>query len=512
VEIDRSGPGLVLKNWGMAEVPAQLIDKHPLIEDAKAEALKKLLQANKIEAREAVVVVGNGDTFVKIFTLAALPRAEAAQALRWKLAEEVPYPIEDALFDFYPAPRGKSGSANIDYVTACIHRKNYLEALYILRRAGLKLAGITVLPEALRELFQKELIGPEDTISSIIYMGRRTTNISIFRHGVFDFNRELPIGGEHITRAMAGIMVTPKGRVEVALEEAERIKMEHGVPIDLEKFPQLGEIPLSQLQANVRPALEKMQNEIARTFEYYKGQTGEGNISKIILTGGSSLTPNLKEFIAQGLGIPVITPEPLPKLNPRLSAALGAAVAGPGQINLIPEEIKFKWQIVANKLLRPQYLAAGYAALLALVYFIFWLQIFFLQTEADRNQQKLNEYKPRLARLEAFDQLAKDREKWRQTVQSFEQQRNKAPYILSGISRLIPPNAALNTLSIGSSEVKLQGIIFKYDEPAETLLSRFVLKLSASPFLSNVKMVQAVKNSDYSVESLKFEISARIKE
>ncbi|MCU0641125.1 MAG: pilus assembly protein PilM [Candidatus Margulisbacteria bacterium] len=512
VEIDRKDQGFVLKNWGMTEIPYQLIDKHPQLEDAKADALKKLLQTSRIRSREAVVIVSGSDTVVKLYTLADMPRAEAAQAIRWKLAEEIPYPIEEAVFDFYPTPRGEAFTEKVDYVTACTSRKNYLEASYVLGKAGVKLVGITVLPEALEELFKAELIGPDDKIVSILYMGKRTTNISIFRHGVFEFNRELPLGGETITRAMSGILVTPEGRIEVSPEEAERIKVEYGVPTDLENFPKLGEIPIAQLQAMVRPALEKMQSEVARTFEYYKGQTGEGAINKIILTGGSSLTPNLKEFLSAGIGIPVVSLEPLPKLNPRLAAALGAAATGARRLNLLPEEIKHRWKIAAQKFLKPQYLVMAFTGFLLLIYLFFWLQAFALQTEVKRIKGRMDVLKPRLSKLDAIERSTKEEEQRRLTIRTFEQKRNKVPRILEEISRLIPESAAINTLNLSQTDIHFWGIIFKRGEAGETLLSRFVLQLSLSPLFENIKMVQAVKNEGYATEAFNFEITGKIKD
>lgn len=512
VEIEKKDSEFVLKNWGLTEVPFQLADKHPQLEDAKAEALRKLIQTSKIRARDAVVVVGGSDTFVKLFALSELPRAEAAQAIRWKLAEEIPYPIEEAIFDFYAIPRGEAFTEKVDYFAACIPRKLYLETQYIVAKAGLRLTGVTVLPDALQELFRPELGKAEEKIVSLIYMGKRTTNISIFRHGEFEFNRELSIGGETITRAMSGILVSPEGRVEVTPEEAERIKIEYGVPTELEGFPKLGEIPLSQLQAMVRPALEKMQSEIARTFEYFKGQTGEGAINKIILTGGSSLTPHLKEFLGEGLGIPIVCPEPLPKLNPRLTATLGAALSAARRINLLPEEVKYRWKLIAKKFLKPQIMVSSFSALLALIYLFFWLQAFGLQQELNRIQRKLDEYNPRLARLDAIEKATKEQEKRKLTIRTFEQKRNKVPRIFEEISRLIPQSASLNSFNLSPTDVHFWGVVFKKDEAAETILSRFVLRLSNSPLFQGIQLVQAVKNNDYGTEAFNFELAGKIRE
>jgi len=512
VEIDRRDSGFTLKNWGMTELPYQLLDKHPQLEDAKADALKKILISNQLRSREAIVVAGGSDTFVKLFSLPGLPRTEAAEAIKWKLAEELPFPIEEAIFDFYPITKGPAFTEKVDYLTACIHRKYYLEAVYILAKAGVKLLGMTVLPDAIQELFRPELVKSADKITSIIYMGKRTTNISIFRQGEFEFNRELNIGGENLTHAMSGVLVSPEGRVELTTEEAERIKVEHGVPVNLDEFPKLGAIPLTQLQAMVRPALEKIQSELARTFEYYKGQTGEGSVNRILLTGGSSLTPHLKEFLSEALGIPITAPEPLPKLNPRLTAALGAALSGGRRLNLLPPEVKYRWKLTALKFLKPQYLVAAFVGALALVYVFFWLQAFTLIHELAAIQKKMEEYRPRIARLDAIEKSSKEQEQRKLTMRTFENKRTKVFRTFEEVSRLIPQSAALNSFNLNGNDIHFWGIVFRQTDTAENLLSRFVLRLSTSPLFEGVGLVQAAKNSDYGTEAFNFEISGKVRE
>ena len=511
VEVEKKDSGFTLKNWGMTEVPYQLMDKHPQIEDAKAEALVKILRANKIRSRDAVAVVAGGDTLVKLFTLSVLPYNEIAEAIKWKFAEEISYPIDDAIIDFYPVREAEVFTEKVDYVAVCINRKLYLETQYILNRAGIRLQGITVLPDALQELYKSEITKDGDKITSIIYQGKRTTNISIFRRGNFEFNRELNIGGENITLAMSGILVSPEGRVEISPEEAEKIKLEYGVPVDLGNFPKVGEIPMVQLQAMVRPALEKIQGEIKRTFEYYSGQTGEAAVSKVILTGGTSQTQHLLEFLSQGLGVPVLTPEPLPQLNPRLTGALGAALTGARRLNLMPESVKHRWKIAAQKVFKPIVLLPVFIGSLAIIYAYYWLQAFSLQTEIDSINRKLEEYKPRLAQLDVIQMAYQTEEKKRQILKSYEEKRTKMPMIFEEISRIIPESAHINTMNLTPGSLHLFGTVFKKGDAAENILSRFVLGLSASTFFEEVQMVQATKNNDNLTEAFNFEIIAAVK-
>jgi type IV pilus assembly protein PilM len=495
----------------MTEVPYQLLDKHPQLEDSKADALRKLVQNAKMRSREAVAVVSGPETFIKLFTLSDLPPAEVADAIKWKFVEEIPFTAEEAIFDFYPLEKGESFNEKVDYVAACISRKLYRETQYVLDKAGIKLAGIAVLPDALRELYQEELARNGEKIVSIIYMGKRTTNISIYRRGSLEFNRELNIGGENITLAMSGLLITPDGKVEISADQAEKIKLEYGVPVDLQTFPKIGDIPLTQFQAMVRPALEKIQSELTRTFEYYKGQTGEAKVDKIILTGGSSQTINLAKFLSEGLGIPVVTPQPLPKLNPRLSAALGAAVVGTRRINLLPEEVKHRYRQQLQKVLKPQVLFTSYLLLLALIYFIVWLQTFSLQSEIKNIDQKMQNYQPRLARLGSLEKASQEEERKRLVFKAYEEKKSRVPAIFDEISKLIPASAFLNVVNLTPDGLHLWGAVFGKGDAAENILSRFVLALSASPLFDNVRLVQAAKNSDYETEGLNYEITAGIK-
>lgn len=528
VEVEPSKAGApVLKGWGLTEIPYNLIDKHPQKEDAQADALRKLIQTRKMKAKDAAVVVGGNDVYVRLFTLAEVTRTELAEVIKWKFAEEIPFPVEEAIIDFYPLPRSATAfSEKKEYIAACINAKLFKEIDYIVKKAGLNLAAVTILPDCLHRVFENELHKQHDKIVSLMYMGKRTTNITILKDENIEFNRELSIGGENITLAMSGVLVSADGRVEISPEEAEKIKVEHGIPLDLEKYPKFSEIPVSQLQAMVRPALERVQDEIMRTFEYYKGQTGEAAIDKILITGGSSLTINLVDFLAQGLGVAVETPNALEgrlvdekiedrptleKVLPRLTAAIGAAIVGETRINLLPEERKYRWKTLSKKFIKPQYIVPVFAGLLLLIYGVFWLQTMVLTNEINDINGKLKRYKPRIATLDIIEKATQEKERRKAVVESYAEKRTKMPAIFRELSRLIPQSVFVNVLSLTPSELHLWGTsIGKYDT-AENVLSQFVIALSTSDFFQEVKLIQATKNYDYVDDAFNFEIVAEIK-
>lgn len=501
VEIEKTPSGFTLKNWGASEVPYQLLDKHPQIEDTKADLLRKLVQSHNMQAHDAVAVVGGGEVFVKLLSLDSLPPEEILQAIKWKFAEEIPFPAEEALFDFYALEKN-------NYLAACISRKLYNNLAYIVKKSGLNLIGITVLPDALREVFAEEIKKEGDKTVSLIYMGKRTTNISVFRKGKFEFNRELNIGGENLTMVMSGIVVSPEGKIEISPEQAEKIKIEYGIPLSAEDSSKAPEVPLAQLNAMVRPALEKIQSEITRTFEYYKGQSGAASIDKIILTGGTSQTRHFSEFLSEGIGIPVVVPkESQPNLGPRMTGALGAALVETKKINLLPEEIKFRWKRMMEKLSSPPVVLLAFVCLLALFYLFNRLHTFGLQKEIDNMDQKAQLYKPLLIQVEAFEQAARKKIPF----SILGEKTGRIPKILEEISRVIPGSVFLNSANLTPGNLRLLGTASEKGETAENVLSRFVLSLSNSLLLENVQLVQANKNKDYLSNAFDFEITAKIR-
>ena len=527
VEIEKAEGTAILKNWGLTEVPYFLVDKHPQKEDAQAEALRKLIKTRSIKTKDAVVVVGGDDVVIKLFSLTEVSKAEVAEAIKWKFAEEIPFPIEEALIDYYPLTQGKEAETDkTDYLAACINKNYFTDLQYIVNKAGLRLTSVVILPDALEKLFEADIGREKDRIISLIYIGKRTTNISIIRNGNLEFNRELNIGGENITLAMSGVLVSAEGRVEINPQEAEKIKVEHGVPIIPGTYDKLGDIPISQLQSMVRPALERIQEEIMRTFEYYKGQTGEAGIAKVILTGGSALTKNLPGFLADGLGTEVLTSDgmagrsydnrlidraALKNVMPRLAAAFGAALSAGEKINLLPEDVKYRWKLIYSRLSKPQYLAGYLASILIISYTIFWFQGYSLGKEVNDIDKKLSQYKPRIAVLDQIQRTAAEEGKRNILLKSYQEKRMRIPQVFREISRQIPDSISLRSIDLSPSEIKLFGVSFKKDEAAENVLSRFVLSLSSSKYFKNVKLINASRSFEYATDAFNFEITADLK-
>lgn len=524
VEIEEKKPNPVLINWGIYEIPEDLSHKHPEREAYQAEILKKFL--SRSAARAAVVVIGGLDIVSKIISLPPLGDEEAENAVRWQMRDEIPFKVEEGLFSFYRLPGGTKDKVN--YLVAAAKQNVVLRAVQTLNLANAKPMAVIPISEALHYTFKSEIEEEEDGAVCILSMGRFLTNISFYFKGDLQLSRDVPIGSDDITRAMTSILVSEEGRLELDYEQAERIRVQYGIPFKIEEYPKLEHIPIAHLQAVIRPALERIEEEITRTVEYFRNKINDANVTKIIFTGLASQTPHLAEFLSASIGIEfsivdvftnVTIDESVPEKdklqneNQRLGAAVGAVLGGRGRINLVPKEYIERWRITAKKLLTPQVVSLIFILLMGLYWLIVSANIYFMQSEKDRLDNELKRITPMVEGLET--RLKSEKEIAARTgfFMTIARDHVRVPLVMIDMSKNIPSEVILEEFTVGATaeSFSVKGLAFKKNFDAEQNLSMFVKNLSASKLFNNVELVKAGLGLEYSPKNFIFEIKGKLK-
>ncbi|ACI98042.1 cell division protein FtsA [Rhodospirillum centenum] len=152
---------------------------------------------------------------------------------------------------------------------------------------------------------------------TLIDMGGGTTSMSVFFDGKMIWCDSIPLGGGHVTNDIARGLTTP-------LAHAERLKTLYGSAIptvsderEIIDVPQVGEeehaqanhVPKSLLVGIIQPRLEEI-------FELARGRLEASGIGKlagrrVVLTGGASQLPGMRELAQQVLDKQVRTGRPL---------------------------------------------------------------------------------------------------------------------------------------------------------------------------------------------------------
>jgi len=254
--------------------------------ESPVQIIEQALKSNNFVSRNARVSI-LGQEVCKVVQIPVMPDKEVSSAIKFKVASDLPFPIDDAQISFY---RLNSAAASMWTYFVCAVSKSYVSGLYnSLRRIGLNV--IDIIPGCL-SLKNVSLVPGEEEYA-VANIGKNSTLIVFIRNNQVVFAREFKVGGSTLTQSMVGIVYSGDTMFELDYAKAEELKKKYGIPSDFEQYTEETGIPASEIMSLMRPVLEKMGAEIVRTFEYYKNDTEDGyEFKKIYFTGSGANTKN----------------------------------------------------------------------------------------------------------------------------------------------------------------------------------------------------------------------------
>jgi cell division protein FtsA len=194
------------------------------------------------------------------------------------------------------------------------------------RTASIRAAGIAVL-------------APDEAEIGVaaIDIGSGTTQIGVFQHSTMVWASSLGYAGEAVTKDLAAGLSLP-------LEAAETLKLEYGCAlsdsvdaVEIVSIPGIGGREARSVERTY--IAEIVEARLTEVFEFCKKLLGEAGMERrlsagIVLTGGTSLTPEIVHLGEKIFGLPVrvgapSVPGDVPELarSPQFSCCVGAILA-----------------------------------------------------------------------------------------------------------------------------------------------------------------------------------------
>lgn len=324
------GPA-TLDRLGQVMLPAGAV-RDGEIQDppAVAEALRSLWSRYGFKGRRVALGLANQQVVVRRIDLPTLPEAELRASLQFQVQDAIPIPVDQAVLDYsvidtYDAESGQSFTR---LLLVAAQRQMVDKVLDVVRRAKLEAVGLDLAAFALlRSLAPAELLGTGQG-ELLVDVGASVTNLLIHVDGVPHFVRILLMGGNLITESLMGTLDMP-------FEQAEATKARIGLD---DGFGPSGEEEASPL---INERALRFVEEIRGSLDYYQTQPDAVRVERVILSGGASQLPNLRERLAETLRLPVerghpmqelrigdvgLEPEQLVESEPYLAVAIGLAL------------------------------------------------------------------------------------------------------------------------------------------------------------------------------------------
>lgn len=289
------------------------VEESGLVADPSADATRvaqtKLAIAElsaKVKRRGSHVRVSlaSQSAFSRFIKLPAVEGQDIAKLVEFEAAQNIPYPMNEVVWDFQPIESRKSGEK--EALIAAIKSDLLGDVNEAIESGNLETDGFDLSPLALANSFLFNY--PEyEGCSMIVDVGARTTNLVFVESGKV-FYRSISSGGSSVTGAIAK-------EFQESFAEAESRKVEHGFIALGGNYADPDDEDVAKLSKVIRNAMTRLHAEIARSISFYRSQQGGSAPARILLAGGGVSLPYSREFFEEKLAVPSEFFNPLLKLT-----------------------------------------------------------------------------------------------------------------------------------------------------------------------------------------------------
>jgi type IV pilus assembly protein PilM len=291
-QVKETRKGLRLTNLGYTALPRQtIVDGHVLNAPAVVEALMRVLSEARIKQKEVALSISGQAVIIRKITVPMMTAAELDEQIQWEAEQHIPFDIKDVHVD-YEVLRRRPEAGQMDLLLVAAKREEVNDYSDIARAAKLKPVVVDIDAFTVQNLFEiNRGIPPEQTFA-IINVGASLASINIVSKGASAFTRDIANGGNYITEQI-------QKQLGVPFEQAEEFKCQAAA----------GNAP-PQVLSIIDTVCDSIAGEIQRSVDFYHATSGEPEMHRVYLTGGSSNLPALPNAISRRsrVGVELIPP------------------------------------------------------------------------------------------------------------------------------------------------------------------------------------------------------------
>ena len=288
-EVDRTPKGCTLQSYHQLPLPKGIVYEG-VLEDPQAltAKIKELLNISKVKRRNVVTSLSGNAVISQKVSFAEMGPNELRELIQDEASKYLPFDnMDDVNYDFQILGKNEFNAGQIDVMLVAAKTDVVDRFTHAIQKAGLNPVIMDVDSFALETMYEENYDFGNDEIVALVNIGASVTNINVVKNGVSILRRDFTMAGYNITADLQSNMELP------GLEEAELKKVEG---------PQYDE-PSDAFREHVLNAAEPILQEIERSIDYFRSTVGGGEISKILLSGGSARLFGFAEALSQRLNI-----------------------------------------------------------------------------------------------------------------------------------------------------------------------------------------------------------------
>ncbi|MFH1247539.1 MAG: pilus assembly protein PilM [Candidatus Omnitrophota bacterium] len=539
-QLQHGRQGYVINNCITRPIPQVAKDSPSEKRKLTQEFIKAFIVESRIKTNMARAVISGKGVFIFSLTIPYLSKKDLKGIVAIELKKRLPFQLDmnSVYFDFFVTDQVRDDKGiNLQVTCVAVEKLVVEEQLNFLKEINIRPMGINVIPDVLGNLASLCSGAPLTQTVVLMDMGANISMLNFYKGKNLIFSREIPIGGEHLTRAMAKTVTTSYGPVNISVEDAEKLKRTCGIPLEDEAksefLTDFGLLLGEQISTTLRPTLERLILEINRTISYYTKTFRSTKVEELYLTGGSSRLKNIDKFLLYNLeGLKKV--ERLNVLKavkgwadqsvfkqelvmeqaaPHLSVAFGACFGSGGRINFLPWQERMEQKtIFAANLLR---IAFPMVLFLSLAFYgMIYANSLKYKVLISNMDLSVSKLEPTVNLIKEYMQM---KQKLEQRKELLDKVKGKQPIwwgVMKELSLITPREVILQKMNIlqakGGRELRLSGKIYAKYTILDVAVSQYIIVLEDSPFFINAELIYS-KNDIYSpIPSADFEIVCQL--
>ncbi|WP_437671358.1 type IV pilus assembly protein PilM [Sorangium sp. So ce131] len=298
IKESRKGYGLVRLGYAPL-APQAIVDGHVMNAQAIVEALGRAFSEAKIRQREIALSISGQAVIIRKITVPLMTAAELDEQIQWEAEQHIPFDIKDVHVD-YEVLRRRPEAGQMDLLLVAAKRDEINDYTQIARTAKLKPMVVDIDAFTVQNLFEVNRGIPPDQTFAIINVGASLASINIVSRGASAFTRDIGNGGNYITEQI-------QRKLGISFEQAEEFKC-----ASVTSGP--GGVP-AQVIETIEQVCDSIAGEIQRSLDFFLATSGEGDMHRIYLTGGSSNLPALPAAIGRRARVAVEPIQPMERIT-----------------------------------------------------------------------------------------------------------------------------------------------------------------------------------------------------
>ncbi|MDB4994578.1 MAG: Type pilus biosis protein PilM [Myxococcaceae bacterium] len=287
-----------VQKFGYAPLPPQtIVDGHVMSAGVVTETLQRVFHDSGIKQRDVAIGVYGQSVIVRKITVPMMTPEELEEQINWEAEQHIPFDIKVMSID-YEVLRKRPEAGQMDLLLVAAKKDEINDYAAIVREAKLKPVVVDINAFTVQNIFEHTAGLPQDQTIALLNVGAAISSLNIVSRGVSAFTREIANAGNAVTEEI-------QKQLSVSFEQAETYKLSamnpHTVP--------------QQVHQAMSQACEALAGEIQRSLDFYLATSGEAEISRIYMCGGSAYLGPLAQAVEKRARVPVSLFDPMTSVS-----------------------------------------------------------------------------------------------------------------------------------------------------------------------------------------------------